>query len=90
MKRLEIHGVKIKKKFFTIPTWVIKKIGKDYMKQSQKHFKILINEIKKKINIKDYSLAKNKLLRLQKIIIFFRYMNMEAIITQVFLTLTFS
>ena len=25
-----------------------KKIGKDYMKQSQKHFKILINEIKKK------------------------------------------
>ena len=36
------------KKIFTIPTWVIKKIGKDYMKQSQKHFKILINEIKKK------------------------------------------
>ena len=36
------------KKIFTIPTWVIKKIGKDYMKQSQKHFKKIINEIKKK------------------------------------------
>jgi predicted nucleotidyltransferase len=36
------------KKIFTIPTWVIEKIGKDYMNQSQKNFKILINEIKKK------------------------------------------
>ena len=35
------------KKNFYIPTWVIKKIGKDYMKQSQKILK-LINEIKKK------------------------------------------
>ena len=35
------------KKIFYDSNWVIKKTGKDYMKQSQKHFKILINEIKK-------------------------------------------
>ena len=47
-------------------------------------------KLKKKINIKDYSLAKKEIAKIAKDYNFFRYMNMEAIITQVFLTLTFS
>ena len=38
------------KKIFTIPVWVTKELGKNYIRECEKNFKFIINEIKKKNN----------------------------------------